>query len=85
MNESANVSVNNMININNDSVMTEEERKEEELRQTIKMEPILATTELTEDEVVTKQKKNIKIKDIILIFVILALIVAIVYVVTNLL
>ena len=84
MEESANASVSSMININND-IMTEEERKEEELRQTIKMEPILATTELKEDEVVTKQKKNIKIKDIVLIMVILILIVAITYVVTNLL
>ena len=84
MEESA-TSMNSMINIDNGDTMTEEERKEEELRQTIKMEPILATTELKEDEVVTKQKKNIKIKDVFLIITIILLMVAISYVVIKLL
>jgi uncharacterized membrane protein len=78
--------MNNDINLEASvNTMTEEERKEEELRTTIKMEPILVTTELKEDEVVTKQKKKIKIKDIILIIVIAILLGVLLYIIKNLL
>ena len=53
------------------AVLTEEE-KEEELRKTIKMEPILETTELTE-ETATNKKEKIKRTNILLIFIIIIL------------
>ena len=85
MNENVSTNGMSMVNINSQNIMTEEERKEEELRQTIKMEPILATTELQEDEVVEKQKNKIKAKDIFLIILIIGLLAAIAYVAIKLL
>jgi len=85
MNENVSANGMSMVNINSQNIMTEEERKEEELRQTIKMEPILATTELQEDEVVEKQKNKIKAKDIFLIILIIGLLAAIAYVAIKLL
>jgi len=57
-------------NTNNDAVLTE---KEEELLKTIKMEPILETTELKEEETATTKKKKIKITNILLILLIVVL------------
>lgn len=50
----------------------EQIRKEEELLNTIKMEPILGTTEI-EEEVIAKKKKRIKFTDCFLLFLILVL------------
>ena len=83
MDESVNNNAGNVVNINNENLMSEEERKEEELRKTIKMEPILVTTELKEDEIVEKQKNKLKVKDFVLIVIILLLLAAIGYVITK--
>ncbi len=48
-------------------------RKEEELMNTIKMEPILATTEIEEEESVIKKKKRIRLTDYFLISMIVIL------------
>ena len=48
-------------------------RKEEELMNTIKMEPILATTEIEEEESVVKKKKRIKVTDYFLLSMIVIL------------
>lgn len=83
MDESVNNNASNVVNINNENIVSEEERKEEELRKTIKMEPILVTTELKEDEIVEKQKNKLKVKDFILIIIIILLLAAIGYVITR--
>ena len=83
MDESVNNNASNVVNINNENIVSEEERKEEELRKTIKMEPILVTTELKEDEIVEKQKNKLKVKDFILIIIIVLLLAAIGYVITK--
>jgi len=82
MNESVN-NASNAVNINNENIISEEERKEEELRKTIKMEPILVTTELKEDEIVEKQKNKLKAKDFVLIVIIIGLLAAIGFVLTK--
>ena len=51
----------------------EELRKEEELMNTIKMEPILSTTQIDEEEGVVKKKKRVKITDYFLISLIVIL------------
>ena len=83
MDESVNNNASNVVNINNENIVSEEERKEEELRKTIKMEPILVTTELKEDEIVEKQKNKLKVKDFILIIIIILLLAALGYVITK--
>ena len=51
----------------------EEIRKQEELLNTIKMEPILETTEIEEEEVVVKKKKRIRVTDYFLLSMIVIL------------
>ena len=51
----------------------EQIRKEEELLNTIKMEPILGTTEIEEEETVVQKKKRIRITDYFLMVMILIL------------
>lgn len=51
----------------------EQIRKEEELLNTIKMEPILGTTEIEEEETVVQKKKRIRITDYFLMVLILIL------------
>ena len=59
----------------------EQMKKEEELRNTIKMEPILATTEIEEEETVVKKRRRIRITDYFLISLILIISVVFVLVV----
>jgi F0F1-type ATP synthase assembly protein I len=63
----------NNANLNNNTTALTEEQKEEVLLQTIKMEPILETTELKEDAVDT-EKKKIKATNILLIIIVLVLV-----------
>ena len=63
----------NNTNMNNTNTALTEEQKEEELIQTIKMEPILETTELKEDAV-DNEKKKIKATNILLIILALVLV-----------
>lgn len=63
----------NNANLNNNTAALTEEQKEEVLLQTIKMEPILETTELKEDAVDT-EKKKIKATNILLIIIVLVLV-----------
>ena len=63
----------NNANMNNTNTALTEEQKEEELIKTIKMEPILETTELKEDAV-DNEKKKIKTTNIFLILLVLVLI-----------
>jgi hypothetical protein len=51
----------------------EQELKEEEFLNTIKMEPILATTEIEEEEQVTKKIKRIRFTDYCLLSMIVVL------------
>ncbi len=51
----------------------EQIKKQEELLNTIKMEPILETTEIPEEESVTKKQKRIKITDYFLLSMIVIL------------
>ena len=51
----------------------EQMRKEEELLNTIKMEPILETTEIEEEETVSKKRKRIRITDYCLLSMIVVL------------
>lgn len=51
----------------------EELKNEEALLNTIKMEPILETTEIEEEEPITKKKKRIKITDYCLLSMIVIL------------
>lgn len=66
---------------NANTVVTEEQ--EDELIRTIKMEPILETTELKEEESVTTKKKKIRLTDILLILVIVILIAVLAYIVIK--
>ena len=63
----------NNANLNNNTTALTEEQKEEVLLQTIKMQPILETTELKEDAVDT-EKKKIKATNILLIIIVLVLV-----------
>ena len=63
----------NNANLNNNTTALTEEQKEEVLLQTIKMEPILETTELKEDAVDT-EKKKIKATNLLLIIIVLVLV-----------
>lgn len=51
----------------------EQIKKEEELLNTIKMEPILETTEIEEEEIVTKKQKRIRLTDYFLLSMIVIL------------
>ncbi len=51
----------------------EQIKKQEELLNTIKMEPILETTEIEEEEMVIKKKKRIKVTDYFLLSLIVIL------------
>ena len=51
----------------------EQIRKQEELLNTIKMEPILETTEIPEEESVIKKQKRIRVTDYFLLSMILIL------------
>ena len=51
----------------------EEIRKQEELLNTIKMEPILETTEIEEEESITKKRKRIRATDYFLLSMIVIL------------
>ena len=51
----------------------EQIRKEEELLNTIKMEPILETTEIPEEESLIKKQKRIRITDYFLLSMIVVL------------
>ena len=51
----------------------EQIKKQEELLNTIKMEPILETTEIEEEEIVVKKKKRIKVTDYFLLSLIVIL------------
>ena len=61
----------------------EEMRREEELFNTIKMEPILETTEIEEEETIVKKKKRIRFTDYCLISMIVVLSVVFLMVVLN--
>jgi F0F1-type ATP synthase assembly protein I len=63
----------NNTNMNNTNTALTEEEREEELIKTIKMEPILETTELKEDAV-DNEKKKIKATNILLIILALILV-----------
>ncbi len=51
----------------------EQIRKQEELLNTIKMEPILEKTEIVEEETVEKKKKKIRLTDLFLVALIFIL------------
>ena len=51
----------------------EQIKKDEELLNTIKMEPILATTEIEEEETISKKRRRIKITDYCLLSMIIVL------------
>ena len=61
----------------------EQIRKEEELFNTIKMEPILQTTEIEEEVTIVKKKKRIKFTDYCLMSMILLLSVAFVMIIIK--
>ncbi len=61
----------------------EQIRREEELFNTIKMEPILQTTEIEEEETIVKKKKRIKATDYCLMSMIVVLSVVFVMVVIK--
>ena len=61
----------------------EEMRKEEEIFNTIKMEPLLETTEIEEEETIVKKKKRIRFTDYCLISMIVVLSVVFVVVVLK--
>jgi hypothetical protein len=63
----------NNTNMNNTNTALTEEEREEELIKTIKMEPILETTELKVDAV-DNEKKKIKATNILLIILALILV-----------
>ena len=67
------------------TTMSEEERKEEELMNTMKMEPILERTIIEEEPLITIKKKRIKITDYFLIGMISVLSVVFVVVLFNVL
>ena len=51
----------------------EQIKKEEELLNTIKMEPLLATTEIEEEETISKKRRRIRITDYCLLSMIIVL------------
>lgn len=61
----------------------EQLRKEEELMNTIKMEPILEKTFISEEPLITKKEKRIKITDCILISLIVVISTVFLVVVLN--
>ena len=61
----------------------EQLKKEEELYNTIKMEPILGTTEIEEEVTITKKRKRIRFTDYCLISMIVVLSVVFAMVVFN--
>lgn len=52
------------------------QRKEQELLNTIKMEPIIEKAEIEEEELIVKKKKMMKVTDIILVCLIIILSIA---------
>lgn len=61
----------------------EELRKEEELLNTIKMEPIIEKTVIEEEPVVTKKRKMMKITDYCLLSLIVVLSIVFILVIIN--
>ena len=61
----------------------EELRRQEELINTIKMEPILETTEIEEEETITKKQKRIRFTDYCLMSMIVVLGVVFIMVILN--
>jgi hypothetical protein len=61
----------------------EELRRQEELINTIKMEPILETTEIVEEETVVQKKKRIRFTDYCLMSMIVVLSVVFIMVIFN--
>lgn len=61
----------------------EQIRKEEELLNTIKMEPIIEKTVIEEEPVITKKKKMMKITDYCLLSLIVVLSVVFILVIIN--
>ena len=61
----------------------EQIRKEEELLNTIKMEPIIEKTVIEEEPVVTKKRKMIKITDYCLLSLIVVLSIVFILVIIN--
>ncbi len=61
----------------------EQIKKEEELLNTIKMEPILGTTEIEEEETIVQKKKRIRVTDFFLMALILMLSVVFIIVVLK--
>lgn len=61
----------------------EQIRKEEELLNTIKMEPIIEKTVIEEEPVVTKKKKMMRITDYCLLSLIVVLSVVFIFVIIN--
>ena len=61
----------------------EEMRRQEELINTIKMEPILETTEIEEEETIIQKKKRIRFTDYCLMSMIVVLSVVFIMVIFN--
>ncbi len=61
-----------------------EQEKQKELLNTIKMEPILETTVMEEEKMVTKKKKMMEITDYILLGLIITFIIIFIYVLFKL-
>ena len=61
----------------------EELRRQEELINTIKMEPILETTEIEEEETIVQKKKRIRFTDYCLMSMIVVLSVVFIMVIFN--
>ena len=61
----------------------EEQRRQEELINTIKMEPILETTEIEEEETIVQKKKRIRFTDYCLMSMIVVLSVVFIMVIFN--
>ena len=61
----------------------EEIKKQEELINTIKMEPILETTEIEEEETIVQKKKRIRFTDYCLMSMIVVLSVVFIMVIFN--
>jgi len=63
--------------------INEETRREEELLNTIKMEPIIEKTEIKEEVEVIKKKKMMQLTDYILLALIVIIIIVFIVVVIN--
>lgn len=63
--------------------LNEDEKKQEELLNTIKMEPIIEKTEIKEEDKVTQKKKIMKLTDYLLIALIVLLVIVFAYVVIK--